>query len=185
MMKLYKNNVRLAKKIARGTICSGIIFLLGLYFTHDFTLTIGGIFFGLGVFLIVITLLASDLITAKRQNFSSREKTVTIFWNVLTLGVLILFTLIGLKLANSSRIVIKNNTSQEIKNVFISGCQNFEVGTIPANSSETIIIDYGKNETKDCEIGIRYTTPVSIEDDLIDLKIKLFQGERVVYEINE
>lgn len=185
MMKLYNNNVRLAKKIARGTICSGILFLLGLYFTHDFTLTIGGIFFGLGIFLIVITLLASDLITAKRQNFSSKEKTITIFWNGLTLIVLILYTLIGLKLANSSRIVIKNNTTNEVKNVFVSGCQNFEVGTIPANSSESIVIDYSKNESKDCEIGIRYTTPVSIEDDLIDLKVKFLQGERIVYEINE
>lgn len=184
MMKLYSNNVRLAKKIALGTLLSGIIFLLGFYFSYDFSLAIGGIFLGLGVFLIVVTLLISDLIAAKRQHFNAKETTTTILWNSASLVILIIFTIIGLGLANSSKIIIKNNSKEPIKNILISGCQTVEVNEIAANSSETIHLFYCQNFQPECQVNINYTTQNSIENDILLIETTPFSAEKIIYEIN-
>ncbi len=184
MMKLYQNNVRLAKKISIGTLVSGIIFLLGFYLTYDYTLALGGIFFGLGILLIVITILTSDLITAKRQHFNAKEKSTTILWNVLTIVFLIIFTIIGVQLANSSKITIKNQTDFVVKNVFITGCQEINIKDIEANSSKIVHLFYQKNKTDNCEVKLRYTTNDLIKEDLLIFETSPFKGEKITYEIN-
>lgn len=184
IMKLYNNNIRLAKKIAIGTLISGLIFLIGYYFTYDQSLMIGGVFFGLGILLIVLTILASDLINARHEKFNSKEKLNTILWNVFTIVILIIFTLFGFKLANSSLIIVKNKSSQVIKNVFIFGCQNFEIGSIKANSTKLVRVDYSKNEKENCEIGIRYTMTEAMEDEILIADIKPYKGEKIIYRIN-
>ena len=184
MMKLYKNNVRLAKKISIGTFISGIIFLLGFYLTYDYTLVLGGMFLGLGIFLIVVTILTSDLITAKRQHFNPQEKTTTILWNVSSLVILIIFTVIGLQLANSSKIIIKNNSSETIKNIYISGCQEINIDDINANSSKTVHLFYQNNTEDNCAVKLRFTTNNLVEEELLVFEMLPFKGEKIVYEIN-
>lgn len=184
MMKLYQNNVRLAKKISVGTFISGIIFLLGFYLTYDYTLVLGGLFLGLGIFLIVITILTSDLITAKRQHFNPQEKITTILWNVSSLVILTVFTLIGLQLANSSKIIIKNNSSETIKNIYISGCQEIEVTDIDANSSKVVHLFYQNNIDANCAVKLRFTTNNLVEEELLMFEMIPFKGEKIVYEIN-
>ncbi|MBQ0147609.1 MAG: hypothetical protein KBS93_04030 [Flavobacteriaceae bacterium] len=182
-MKLYNNNIRLAKKIAIGTLISGLIFLLGYYFTYDQSLMIGGIFFGIGIFLIVLTILVSDLITANREKFSPKETSNTILWNIFTMVILVIFTIFGCKLANSSLIIVKNKSEETIKNVFITGCQNFEVGIIESKTTKMIRVDYAKNENNNCEIGIRYTTTDAMKDEILLADIKPYHGEKIVYTI--
>ncbi len=184
MMYMYPNNVRLARKIAIGTIISGLIFLGAYYFTYDISYVYGGVFFGLGVAAIVVTILVSGLIASTRQNHNPKEKGNTILWNLLSLASIILFTIIGLTLTNTSKIVVKNNLNDDIKNLFITGCQNYEIGEISANSCKTIHVNYLKNEQDHCEIGIRYTTSSSIEDEILIVEAKPFKGEKIVYEIN-
>lgn len=184
MMHMYSNNVRIAKKIAIGTIISGLIFLAAFYFTYNTSYAYGGAFFGLGIAAIAITILTSALIAASRQNHDSKQKSTTIIWNAITLIVLAIFTLIGYNLLNSAKIVVKNNLDSEIKNIFITGCQNFEVQTIAANSSKSILVNYANNNVENCEIGIRYTTQNSMEDEILIASVKPLQGEKVIYEIN-
>lgn len=184
MMYMYNNNVRIAKKIAIGTIISGLIFLATYYFTYDISYALGGLFFGLGVAAIVITILISGAIAAKRQNHTSKEKSSTLLWNLISLISIAIFTAIGFCLINSSKIVIKNNSDSVVKNIFITGCQNFEIENIEANSSKTIFVHYNKNTSKDCAIGIRYTTSDAMEDEILISTIKPFEGEKVLYEIN-
>jgi len=183
-MKLYSNNIRLAKKIAYGTLISGLIFLLGFYFTYDYSLAIGGAFLGLGVFLIVITILISDLITAKNQHFNSKEKTITILWNVSTLLCIVIFSVIGFILTNTSIIEIKNNSKETIKNVLITGCKDFDINTIDAESSKTIYLFHPNEEEDECTLNINYTTENSIENGILFLDNKTFKGERISYDIN-
>ena len=184
MMHMYTNNIRISKKIAIGTIISGLIFLAAYYFTNNFSYAYGGIFFGLGVAAIVITILISAMIAAKRQNFNGKEKSVTMFWNIVTLASIIIYTFIGLNLVNSSRIIVKNNLDTEVKNVYITGCQNFEVGSIDSNSTKTIFVNYFKNLDENCSIGLRFTTVDTLEDEILIASVKKFQGEKIVYEIN-
>lgn len=184
MMKLYQNNIRLAKKILVGTLISGIIFLLAFYLTYDYTLVLGGMFLGLGIFLIVVTILVSDLIAAKRQHFKPQEKANTILWNVSSLVILIIFTLIGLQLANSTKVIIKNNSSETIKNIYISGCQEIEVADIDANSSKVVHLFYQNNIDVNCAVKLRFTTNNLVEEDLLIFEMIPFKGEKIVYEIN-
>ena len=184
MMKLYQNNVRLAKKISIGTFISGIIFLLAFYLTYDYTLVLGGMFLGLGVFLIVITILTSDLIAAKRQHFNAQEKTTTILWNLCSLVILIVFTIIGLQLANSTKIIIKNNSTDTIKNIYISGCQEKNIDDIKANSSQVVHLFYQNNVEDNCAVKLRFTTNNLVEEELLMFEMIPFKGEKIIYEIN-
>lgn len=184
MMHMYSNNVRLSKKIAIGTIVSGLIFLAAFYYTYNISYAFGGVFFGLGIAAIVITILTSALIAASGQNHDGKQKSTTIIWNAITLFVLAIFTLIGYNLMNSAKIVVKNNLDTEVKNIFITGCQNFEIETINANSTKSILVSYAKNINDKCEIGIRYTTPNSMEDEILITSVKPFSGEKIIYEIN-
>lgn len=176
---MYNNNVRIAKKIAIGTIISGIIFLTTLYLTYNFTYAIGGLFFGLGVALIVITIMISGLIAANRQNHNPKEKTSPLIWHILSLVAIAVFTVLGLFLVNSVQIVINNQSDQTIQNIFITGCQNNEIESIPAKSKKTIWVNYCKNKSEECGIGIRYTTATDIVDKVLIDEIKLFQGEKI------
>lgn len=180
---MYNNNVRLARKIAIGTIISGIIFLAAFYFTYDRSYVYGGVFFGLGVAAIVITIMISGLIASSRQNHKPVEKTKTLFWNIVSIASIIIYTIIGLYLMNSAKIIVKNNLVNEVDNVYITGCQEIEIGEIKSNSSTSILVNYAKNNSKDCTIGIKYTTPNSLEEELLIINAKPFQGEKLVYEI--
>lgn len=184
MMHMYNNNVRLSKKIAIGTIISGLLFLAAFYYTYKISYAYGGLFFGLGIAAIVITILTSALIAAKRQNHDSKQRSKTILWNTFTLVILAIFTLIGFNLMNSTKIIVKNNLENEVKNLFITGCQNFEVGNLAAKSTKTIHVNYLQNSSDNCEIGLRYTTTSSINDEILIVKTKAFRGEKIVYEIN-
>jgi len=183
-MYMYNNNVRIAKKIAIGTIISGLIFLATYYFTYDISFAYGGLFFGVGVAAIVITILISGAIAAKRQNHSSKEKSSTLIWNLISLICIAIFTAIGLCLVNSAKIVIKNNSDNVAKNIFITGCQNFEVEDIEAQSSKTVFVHFNKNTSEDCSIGIRYTTTDSMNEEVLITSVKPFEGEQTTYEIN-
>ena len=184
MMNMYSNNARLARKIAVGTIISGIIFLAAFYFTYEMSYVYGGVFFGLGVAAIVVTIMISGLIASSRQNHKPSEKTKTQFWNILTLVVIIAFTIIGFCLLNSAKIIVKNNLDTAVDHVYITGCQDIEVGKIDSKSSTSILVNYSKNESKDCTIGIKYTTANSLEDELLIVNAKPFHGEKLIYEIN-
>ena len=184
MMHMYSNNVRLSKKIAIGTIISGLIFLAAFYYTYNISYAYGGLFFGLGIAAIVITILTSALIAAKRQNHDGKQRSETILWNTFTLIVLAAFTFVGFNLMNSTKIIVKNNLDSEVKNIFITGCQNFEVETIAGNSTKSVLVNYAKNMSDKCGIGIRYTTSNSMEDEILVTSIKPLHGEKVVYEIN-
>ena len=181
---MYNNNVRLAKKIAIGTIISGLIFLAAFYFTYEMSYVYGGIFFGLGVAAIVVTIMISGMIASSRQNHKPAEKSKTILWNVVSLVSILVYTLIGLMIVNSSRIIVKNNLDSPVENIYITGCQDFEVGKIQANSSKTIFINYFKNISDNCIVEIRYTTENSIKEDILVVSAKPFKGEKIIYEIN-
>ena len=178
---MYNNNVRIAKKIAIRTIISGIIFLAALFFTYNMTYAIGGLFFGLGVALIVVTIMISGLIAANRQNHNPKEKSNPLVWHFVSLFAITLFTVIGIAMINSSKIIIDNNSDETIENIFLTGCQNTEVGTIEAKSSKTIWLNYWNNSTNDCGIGIRYTTSTDIVDELLIDEVKSFQGEKIIH----
>ena len=184
MMYMYNNNVRLARKIAIGTIISGLIFLAAFYFTYEMSYVYGGIFFGLGVAAIVITILISGMIASRRQNHKTAEKSKTILWNFVSLAAIIIFSVVGFYLINSSKIIVKNNMNTLVDNIYITGCQDFEVGKIEPKNSKSILVNYSKNNSKNCMIGIRYTTENSIEEEILIVSAKPFKGEKIVYEIN-
>ena len=181
---MYENNVRIARKIAIGTIISGLIFLGAYYITSDISYAYGGMFFGLGVATIVITILVSGLIASKRQNHKPNEKGINLFWNFISLAVIAVFTVIGIQMINGSRIKIENKTEEVVRNIFVTGCQNFKVDDIPAHDSKTIFVNYFKNEKEDCPIGLRYTTDSQFGEEILITEVKPFRGEQVTYEIN-
>lgn len=181
---MYENNVRIAKKIAVGTILSGLIFLGAYYFTYDLSYAYGGMFFGLGVATIVITILISGMIASKRQNHKPKEKTENLVWNLVSIFSIIIFTVVGILLMNGTKLTIANNTNEEVKNIFITGCQNFKIDDISAHDSKTIFLNYFKNESKDCSIGLRYTTSSDFGDEILIVEAKPFRGEKLTYEIN-
>lgn len=183
-MYMYKNNVRIARKIAIGTIISGLIFLGAYYLTTDISYAYGGMFFGLGVATIVLTILVSGLIASKRQNHKPNEKGIHLFWNFLSLFAIAIFTVVGVQLMNGSRIKIENNTAEVVKNIFITGCQNFKVEDIQPNDSKTIFVNYFNNENQDCAIGIRFTTATQFGEEILITEAKPFKGEKINYEIN-
>ena len=179
MMHMYNNNVRIAKKIAIGTIISGLLFLAALFFTYNMTYAVGGLFFGLGVALIVITIMISGLIAAQRQNHNPKEKSSPLIWHIISLVAITIYTVLGLAIVNSAKIVIDNQSDQTVKNIFITGCQNTEIGIVEANSTKTIWVNYWNNQATECSIGIRYTTPTDIVDEVLIDEVQSFQGEKI------
>lgn len=176
-----------ARYIKLGRLTAVASFVLGslifaLYFINsnvDFLLA--GYIFIIVAGILNICLLISILLKAKKDKSNRKKLLFTSGFMLINIPVLIIYFGLSSMLLNTMRITIKNDSSFDLTELNISGCESKHIKNIDAGKSKCVWISI----PNDCSISMNYLTNNIRKDTLIMGYVTSNMGQKISFKINK
>jgi hypothetical protein len=146
------NLISTGQKIAITSFVGGTLIVLLFYSTNEVSLALFGLAYVIIVGIINLIILVQIIYKTYRDKANKRKLFKTAGLMLLNIPVLILYCWFAIILANTVRITFVNDTSTQLDNVKIDGCEEKHIDKLNVGESKTVWVHI----PGDCGVSITY-----------------------------